>query len=95
MPTKRDCKVHNDGVRGRADALAKLNLQTKESPSVAQHMKAESLKDKMELYQEEKRRITSAEKLFTEMQKEIDNVRFTKQLRGQTMVKIIESIILD
>jgi|LSQX01.3.fsa_nt_gb restriction endonuclease len=56
-------------------------------------MKAESLKDKVELDPEEKRRITSAEKLFTEMQKEIDNVRFTKQLRGQTMIKIIEDII--
>lgn len=52
-------------------------------------------KDKVELDPEEKRRITSAEKLFGEMQKEIDNVRFTKQLRGQTMVKIIEDIIIS
>lgn len=52
-------------------------------------------KDKIELDPEEKRRITSAEKLFSEMQKEITNVRFTKQLRGQTMVKIIEDIIAE
>lgn len=51
-------------------------------------------KDKVELDPEEKRRISSAEKLFSEMQKEIDNVRFTKQLRGQAMVKIIEEIII-
>ena len=50
-------------------------------------------KDKVELDPEENRRIDCAKKLFEEMQKQVDNVCFTKQLKGQQMVSIIESMI--
>lgn len=50
-------------------------------------------KDKSEIDPEEGRKINSAKKLFEQMQKELSNVKFTAQLRGHTMVKIIEDII--
>ncbi len=50
-------------------------------------------KDKTELDPEETRKIQCAQKLFEEMQKQISGVRYTKQLHGEQMVKIIESII--
>ncbi len=49
-------------------------------------------KDKTELDPEENRKIDCAKKLFEEMQREVDNVRFRKQLRGEEMVKIIEEL---
>ena len=49
-------------------------------------------KDKVELDPEENRKINSAKKLFEEMQKQVENVKFTKQLHGQNMVNIIESL---
>ncbi len=50
-------------------------------------------KDKTELAPEEKRKIDCAKKLFEEMQKQIENVKFTKQLKGEKMVSIIEEIV--
>lgn len=50
-------------------------------------------KDKKELDPEEMRKITCAQKLFEEMQKQVPDVRYTKQLHSEQMVNIIESII--
>lgn len=52
-------------------------------------------KDKEELDPEENRKIDCAKKLFEEMQKQVDNVRYTKQLRGEQMVSIIEKLVGD
>ena len=49
-------------------------------------------KDKKELDPEENRKINSAKKLFEEMQKQVKNVHFKKQLKDEKMVSIIESI---
>lgn len=49
-------------------------------------------KDKTELDPEETRKITCAQKLFEQMQREVSNVRFRKQLHGEQMVKIIEDL---
>lgn len=49
-------------------------------------------KDKNELDPEETRKISCAKKLFNEMQREVENVRFCEQLRGHQMIKIIEGI---
>ena len=50
-------------------------------------------KDKTELDPEEMRKINCAQKLFEEMQKQVPDVRYTKQLHGEQMVNIIEEII--
>ncbi len=50
-------------------------------------------KDKTELDPEETRKVNCAQKLFEEMQKQVPDVRYTKQLHGEQMVNIIESII--
>ncbi len=52
-------------------------------------------KDKDELDPEENRKIECAKKLFEEMQKQVENVRYTKQLRGEQMVNIIESLVRE
>lgn len=52
-------------------------------------------KDKTELDPEETRKITCAYKLFEQMQREVSNVRFRKQLHGEQMVKIIEDLFGD
>ena len=50
-------------------------------------------KDKTELDPEETRKIQCAQRLFEEIQKQVPYVRYTKQLHGEQMVNIIESII--
>ena len=52
-------------------------------------------KDKTELDPEETRKIQCAQKLVEEMQKQVPCVRYTKQLHGEQMVNIIESIIKE
>ena len=52
-------------------------------------------KDKTDLDPEENRKIDCATKLFEEMQCEMENLRFRKQLRGQEMVTIIESLFIE
>lgn len=49
-------------------------------------------KENSELDPEEVRKITCAQKLFEEMQREVPNVRYRKQLKGEQMITIVESL---
>ncbi len=52
-------------------------------------------KDKTELDPEEVRKITCAQKLFEEMQREVPNVRYRKQLHSDKMVEIVEDLFRE
>ncbi len=50
-------------------------------------------KNEKELDPQEVRKISCAKKLFEELQREVPNVRFKKQLSGERMVEIVESLL--
>ncbi len=54
-------------------------------------------KDKPEekLDPEEVRKIACAQKLFEQMQKDVPDVRYRKQLKGEQMVNIVEGLFTE